>query len=55
MVATCISSDLGLSIQRLAQLQSEYPDNTEISQIASEVLRKLTDLEAIINQQISGS
>ncbi len=54
MVSSCISSDLGLSMQRLAQLQSEYPDDAEIHQIVSEVLRKLSEVEDIINQQISG-
>lgn len=53
MVSSCISSDLGLSMQRLSQLQSDYPDDTEIYRMISEVLKKLTEIEQIINQEIA--
>jgi tetratricopeptide (TPR) repeat protein len=53
LVSSCIYPDIGQSMQKLSELQSEYADDTEISEIVSEELRKLNDLEDIIEQEIS--
>jgi tetratricopeptide (TPR) repeat protein len=52
MVVACISSDIGESMQRIAKLQSDYPDNVQIRELASIELEKMNKLEEIIKSQI---
>lgn len=55
LVSACVSSDLGLSMQRLSELQCEYPDNTEIQELISDVLKKLAEVEEVVDQEIANS
>ncbi|MBN2588856.1 MAG: hypothetical protein JXA96_03260 [Sedimentisphaerales bacterium] len=52
LVRACISSDIGESMQRLAKLQSEYPDNEQIRELVSKELDKMNRVEEIIEIQI---
>jgi hypothetical protein len=53
LVSSCIYPDIGQSMQKLSELQNEYPNDTEINRMVSEEFRKLNDIEDIIDQEIS--
>jgi tetratricopeptide (TPR) repeat protein len=52
LVASCSSADAELCLQKLSELQSEYPNNTEINELASAKIKKLSGVDEIVNGEI---
>ena len=55
LVRTCMSSDVDDSMQRLIQLQNEYPNNEQIREQVSKELDKIYRIEEMIDSQIDNS
>lgn len=53
MVSACISDDLAISMQKLAQLQTRYPQDSEINDKAAFMIMKLNQVKEIIDESVN--